>query len=88
MRSLVSKFFRVKSLEREKRKPGEASWMKTVSAGGTVGDKIAALVLQIQESPLHNLKNLEILLSKVERNNRREALLAAGKVLNYVFLCI
>ncbi len=34
--------------ERERTKPSDVEWLKTVASSGTLGDKIAALALQIQ----------------------------------------
>jgi hypothetical protein len=34
--------------ERERTKPSDVEWLKTVANSGTLGDKIAALAIQIQ----------------------------------------
>lgn len=34
--------------EHERRKPSDVEWLKTIANSGTLGDKIAALALQIQ----------------------------------------
>ena len=35
-------------IERERTKPSDVEWLKNVANSGTLGDKIAALALQIQ----------------------------------------
>ncbi|CAD5120512.1 DgyrCDS9078 [Dimorphilus gyrociliatus] len=62
--------------ERDKRKSSQNKWMKTVLSGGTLKDKTAALTLLIQESPLHNLPNLDNLINMVKKKGRREAMIA------------
>lgn len=52
--------------------------MKTVLAGGTLKDKTAALTVLIQESPLHNLPNLDTLINMIKKKGRREAMMALG----------
>ncbi|KRX91705.1 Uncharacterized protein T4E_4884 [Trichinella pseudospiralis] len=53
------------------------AWMNSVVSGGTLSDRVAALGLLVQQSPLHNLKHLDTLLNKVTKKNRHEALIAA-----------
>lgn len=65
---------------RTKQKPSDTKWMKTVVSGGTLTDQVAALTMMIQESPVHNLNYLRLLINKVTRHNRREALAAAGMI--------
>lgn len=50
--------------------------MKTVVNSGVLADKVAALGMQIQESPVHTLQYLEQLLSMGKKKGRREAGLA------------
>lgn len=52
--------------------------MKTVMAKGTKSDKIAAYVLLIQDSPLHNLHLLSNIIGMV-KVGKKEWTLAAGK---------
>lgn len=52
--------------------------MKTVITSGTLRDKIAALTLLVQGSPLHNLHSLQSLVAMVKKKGKRESLMAAG----------
>lgn len=45
---------------------------------GTWGDKVSALTLLVQESPLHNTKAFENLLNLAGKRNRGQALMALG----------
>ena len=63
-------------IERENNKRSEASWLKTVLSGGTLTDKMAALTLLVQDSPLHNLQCLDTLLTMASKKGRRECLMA------------
>ncbi|RUS87856.1 hypothetical protein EGW08_004389 [Elysia chlorotica] len=67
--ALYSKF-------RDNTKRSEARWMKTVLASGTLSDKMAALTLLVQESPLHNMLSLENLISMAGKKGKREAMMA------------
>ena len=46
---------------------------------GTIGDKLAAYTLQIQDSPVHRLPVLDKLVAMAAKKGKREALLAIGK---------
>ncbi|KAJ2725395.1 RNA-binding ribosome biosynthesis protein mak21 [Coemansia sp. Benny D115] len=58
----------------------DRSFMSGILSAGTLSDKVAALTLIIQESPVHNLKSLEQLMGMVQKKNRREALMAVGSI--------
>ena len=45
----------------------------TIMASGTLSDKISALTLSVQESPLHNVRTLENLLNMARKRNRGQA---------------
>ena len=62
--------------------------MRTVLTSGTVTDKVAALTLQVQESPIHSLSSLDMLLSMVKKKGKREALLALGTNRSFQMLLI
>lgn len=52
----------------------DAKWMRTVlGTGGTSSDRLAALVLLTQESPLHATRHLGALVSLAAKKSRREA---------------
>jgi len=70
--------------EQEASKKSSVAWLKTVLRSGTVADKTAALVLMIQEAPLHNLPSLESLLAMVKKKGgRREVLQTVGRWQHY-----
>lgn len=54
----------------------DAKWLRTVLQSGTASDRLAALTLLVQESPLHGLRHLDALLSLAGKKSRREALKA------------
>ncbi|KNE66890.1 hypothetical protein AMAG_11365, partial [Allomyces macrogynus ATCC 38327] len=58
------------------RAAGDASFMRTILSGGTMTDRISALTLLVQASPLHNLLALEQLFAMAKKKNRRLATLA------------
>jgi ribosome biogenesis protein MAK21 len=49
------------------------SFYNTVIASGTLSDKISALTLAVQESPLHNIKALETLIGLAKKRSRAQA---------------
>ena len=51
----------------------DAEWMKTVVKSGTLTDRVAALTLQVQTSPLHHLKEISTLVAMTAKSNSREA---------------
>jgi hypothetical protein len=57
-------------------------WMQTVLKSGTLSDKIAAMSLLVQQSPLHTLSTLDQLLSLAKKKARREAQLASDALLD------
>ena len=65
-------------LERESSKKSEVGWIKTVLSSGTLGDKVAALTLLVQESPIQNLSSLEALINMAKKKGKRECMMAAG----------
>ena len=52
--------------------------MKTVLTSGTLSDKIAALTVLVQESPLHGLQHLETMINMAKKKGKREAHMASG----------
>lgn len=69
----------VKVYQEELAKLGMATdqkWLNSVISSGTWSDKIAALTLRIQESPYHNLENLDILVGIAEKKDLRVSFLA------------
>ena len=49
------------------------SFYKTVIVSGTLSDKISALTLAVQESPVHNVRALETLLGLAKKRSRSQA---------------
>ncbi|XP_059177905.1 CCAAT/enhancer-binding protein zeta-like [Physella acuta] len=64
------------STEKAGTKNSEARWLKTVLASGTLSDKMAALTLLIQESPVHNMSSIDSLIAMAGKKGRREAMMA------------
>ncbi|KAI9168529.1 RNA-binding ribosome biosynthesis protein mak21 [Blastocladiella emersonii ATCC 22665] len=50
---------------------GDSGFMRTVLKGGTMTDRISALTLLVQSSPVHNLLALEQLFNMARKKNRR-----------------
>lgn len=50
------------------------SFYNTVITSGTLSDRISALTLAVQESPLHNMRALENLLSLAKKRSRSQAI--------------
>ena len=50
----------------------------TIMSSGTLSDKISALTLSVQESPLHNMKALENLIALAKKRSRGQAVEVLG----------
>ncbi|KRZ76107.1 Trehalase [Trichinella papuae] len=81
MEAYAKQLFQNQAINYEKetmdKNANQLRWMNSVVSGGTLSDRVAALGLLVQQSPLHNLKHLDTLLNKVTKKNRHEALIAA-----------
>ncbi|KAG9577674.1 CBF-domain-containing protein, partial [Aureobasidium melanogenum] len=55
-------------------------FLSTIMASGTLEDKISALTLLVQESPLHNTKAFETLLGLARKKSRNQALMAVAAI--------
>ena len=53
-------------------------FLSTIMASGTLEDKISALTLLVQESPLHTMKAFESLLGLAKKRSRNQALMAVA----------
>lgn len=62
--------------ERRDAPSGDDRWMRSVMAGGTLTDKIAAMALLVQQAPLQSLRTLDVLVSLAKKTSRRESQLA------------
>jgi len=57
-------------------------FMSTIMSSGTLSDKISALTLSIQESPLHSRKAFESLISLASKKSRGQAITALGALVD------
>ncbi|KXJ89190.1 CBF/Mak21 family-domain-containing protein [Microdochium bolleyi] len=57
-------------------------FMSTIMTSGTMSDKVSALTLAAQESPLHNVKTLDNLLVLASKRNRGQALAALAAMVD------
>lgn len=65
---------------------GDASFMQTILKSGTLSDRLSALTLMVQGSPVHNIKALESLKGMMERGKgkgREEGLKAVRCVVDW-----
>jgi ribosome biogenesis protein MAK21 len=53
-------------------------FLSTIMTSGTLSDKVSALTLVIQESPVHTTKSFESLLTLAKKNSRGQAVTALG----------
>ena len=53
-------------------------FMSTIMASGTLEDRISALTLMVQESPLHTMKAFENLITLSKKKSRNQALMAVA----------
>lgn len=56
----------------------EHKFYSTLMSTGTLSDKISALTLSVQESPLHNIKALEALVALAKKRSRDQAVNVLG----------
>ncbi|KAI8338686.1 CBF/Mak21 family-domain-containing protein [Chlamydoabsidia padenii] len=54
----------------------DRNFMSNIMQSGTLNDKVSALTLLIQESPLHGLKALDTIMSMTKKKGRKEANMA------------
>ena len=57
-------------------------FLSTIMSSGTMNDKVSALTLAVQESPVHNIRALEALLSLASKKNRSQAIIALAAVVD------
>lgn len=57
-------------------------FMSTIMSSGTLSDKVSALTLSIQESPLHNRKAFESLVTLAGKKSRGQAIAALGALVD------
>ncbi|KAI5862663.1 CBF-domain-containing protein [Durotheca rogersii] len=57
-------------------------FMSTIMSSGTMSDKVSALTLAIQESPVHNIKALETLMGLAAKRSRGQAISALSALVD------
>ncbi|EON96804.1 putative ribosome biogenesis protein mak21 protein [Phaeoacremonium minimum UCRPA7] len=57
-------------------------FMSTIMSSGTMSDKVSALTLAIQESPVHSIKALENLIGLAGKKSRGQAIAALGALVD------
>jgi ribosome biogenesis protein MAK21 len=57
-------------------------FMSTIMSSGTMSDKVSALTLAIQESPVHNIKAFENLITLAGKKSRGQAIAALGALVD------
>lgn len=58
---------------KKKHASSDEKWMNQVIKTGTLSDKIAALALKVQSSPIHELETMDILVAMSQRKEQRMA---------------
>ncbi|XP_059104681.1 CCAAT/enhancer-binding protein zeta [Peromyscus eremicus] len=58
-------------------KGGSSTWMKAIVSSGTLGDRLAAMILLIQDDAVHTLQFVETLLSLVKKKGSKQQCLMA-----------
>ncbi|RYP65553.1 hypothetical protein DL771_008251 [Monosporascus sp. 5C6A] len=57
-------------------------FMSTIMSSGTLSDRVSALTLAIQESPVHNVKALDVLIGFASKRSRGQALSALAALVD------
>ena len=57
-------------------------FLSTIMSSGTMNDKVSALTLAVQESPIHNIRALEALLNLASKKNRSQAIIALAAIVD------
>ncbi|KAJ2357759.1 RNA-binding ribosome biosynthesis protein mak21, partial [Coemansia sp. RSA 2618] len=75
-----NEMYEKRGLRQKSLSTSDKSFVSSILTSGTLSDRVSALTLIVQESPVHNMKALGQLMQMVQKKNRREALLAVGSV--------
>ncbi|XP_055981645.1 CCAAT/enhancer-binding protein zeta [Sorex fumeus] len=59
------------------RQKGASTWMKAIVSSGTLGDRMAAMILLVQDDAVHALQFVETLLGLVRKKGSKQQCLAA-----------
>lgn len=54
----------------------DRNFVSNILASGTLNDKVSALTLLVQESPVHSLKTMDTMLAMSKKKGRKEAVMA------------
>jgi hypothetical protein len=57
-------------------------WMDKMMKTGTLPDRMAAFIVRIQDSPVHNLHYLQQLISMVKVQGKQQCMMTAGNLKN------
>ncbi|CAH0390121.1 unnamed protein product [Bemisia tabaci] len=57
------------------KKNTEEEWLKMMASKGTYSDQVAARIVIVQQSPVHNINSLSFLISKVKASKKKECVL-------------
>lgn len=63
-------------LKKKRASTVDEKWMEDVIKSGTLSDKVAALALKVQASPLHELETLDVLVTMANKKEQRTSQLA------------
>ncbi|KAH8883958.1 CBF-domain-containing protein [Thozetella sp. PMI_491] len=64
------------------RNTSSQKFMSTIMTSGTLSDKVSALTLSIQESPVHNIRTFESLVTLASKKSRGQAIAALGALVD------
>ncbi|XP_069787062.1 CCAAT/enhancer-binding protein zeta [Narcine bancroftii] len=67
-------------------KGANSAWMKTVVTSGTLADRMAAVTVLIQDSPVHTLHFVEMLVNQIKKKGSRRQCLMALNTLSELLL--
>jgi len=59
-------------------KKSDYEWMEKIMKSGTLPDRMAAFIVRIQDSPIHNLCYLQHLISMVKVQGKQQCIMTAG----------
>ncbi|KAM7078665.1 CCAAT/enhancer-binding protein zeta [Molossus nigricans] len=57
-------------------KGASSTWMKAIVSSGTLGDRMAAMILLIQDDAVHTLQFVETLINLVKKGSKQQCLMA------------
>ncbi|KAJ1831207.1 RNA-binding ribosome biosynthesis protein mak21 [Coemansia sp. RSA 2706] len=80
MLEVENALYEKRGLRQKSLSTSDRSFVSNILSSGTLTDRVSALTLIVQESPVHNIKALGQLMQMVQKKNRREALMAVSSV--------